>query len=74
MSKRDKGITIHIKTTECDKLLKVAPDSQKIGEFLEWLTGERKLVVCRWETEEEADGADQIQKARASSPARPKAS
>ena len=46
MSKRDKGVNIHIKTSECDKMLKVASDSQKIGEFLEWLQNEREITLC----------------------------
>lgn len=52
------GVNIHIETTECDKLSKVAPDSQKIGEFLDWLQDERepRLTLCRFVEEEGSDG------------------
>jgi hypothetical protein len=32
---------------ECDKLVAVAPQSQKIGEFLEWLQSEKEIVFGR---------------------------
>ena len=32
--------------TECERMVKVAPDSQKIGEFLDWL-GEQGVALCR---------------------------
>lgn len=43
---KNAGVNIHIETSECDKLLKVAPDSQKIGAFLEWLQEERQTVLA----------------------------
>lgn len=32
---------------EIEKLLTVSDKSQIIGEFLEWLQGERRLVICQ---------------------------
>ena len=32
---------------ECDKLVKVAPDSQKIGNFIDWLH-EQGMELCTW--------------------------
>ena len=37
-----------IETPECDKLHEVAEDSNKIGEFLEWLQGERQCVIAEY--------------------------
>lgn len=37
-----------IPTPELDKLLKVKPHSQRIGEFLEWLQG-TGVVLARWQ-------------------------
>ena len=31
---------------ECDKLSAVAEESQKIGEFLEWLHYTKELLIC----------------------------
>lgn len=36
-----------MKTPELEKIQKVAPDSQKIGEFLEWLSG-KEIVLAEW--------------------------
>jgi hypothetical protein len=36
------------KHPECDKLLAVKERSQAIGEFLEWLTGEKGVVLATW--------------------------
>ena len=36
-----------MKTPELKKISKVAPDSQKIGEFLEWLSGQ-DIVLAKW--------------------------
>jgi hypothetical protein len=33
---------------ECEKLVKVAKDSQKIGDFLEWLFGEKNYTLGKW--------------------------
>lgn len=46
MKKRSEGVSIHFATPECDKLLAVSADSQKIGAFLEWLEQERELTIC----------------------------
>lgn len=35
-----------MKTPELDKMKKVSEDSQKIGEFLDWLKG--KYEIARW--------------------------
>lgn len=40
------GVSIHIETNECDKILRVRRESQTIGEFLEWLQGPRELTIC----------------------------
>lgn len=48
-----------METPECDKMLKVRDQSQLIGEFLDWLQTDKALAICRLETKEEADGADQ---------------
>lgn len=34
---------------ECEKMKDVQEDSQKIGEFLDWLLNKRGLVICKWE-------------------------
>lgn len=34
-------------TTELDKIVKVHEDSQRIGEFLEWLA-EQEIVLAEW--------------------------
>ena len=34
---------------QCDKLLAVKDKSQVIGEFLEWLQGEKNLVIAEWD-------------------------
>ncbi len=34
---------------ECDKLTKVAPESQKIGEFIDWLQNEKKIHLAHWQ-------------------------
>ncbi len=34
--------------SEVEKLRNIGDDSQRIGEFLEWLQGERKLVIAEW--------------------------
>jgi hypothetical protein len=39
-------------TPELDRLVSVSAESQKIGEFLEWLSQERKLVLCELERDE----------------------
>ena len=36
------------KAPEHEKLKKVAESSQVCGEFLEWLQGEKSLVLARW--------------------------
>lgn len=33
---------------ECEKMAKVRDQSQKIGEFLEWLRGEKEIVFCTY--------------------------
>lgn len=43
---------------ECEKLHAVSDDSQKIGEFLEWL--KRKYYICEfWDREKLDDSGDQ---------------
>lgn len=41
---------------EHDKLTAVAADSHKIGEFLEWLTGDRGLTIARFSGREATQG------------------
>lgn len=36
-------------TGEIEKLQAVQGESQRIGEFLDWLQGERKLVIAQWQ-------------------------
>lgn len=36
-----------MKTPELDKMLKIRTDSQRIGEFLEWLEGE-EITLAEW--------------------------
>lgn len=40
---------------ECDKMLAVQNRSQDIGEFLEWLRGERGLILAQYD-EDHFDG------------------
>ena len=50
-----------MKTPECDKLKAVSGSSQDIGEFLDWLTGEKGLTVCNeHEHDEWCEGEDEI--------------
>ena len=35
---------------ECERLHAVSSESQKIGEFLEWLTGEKGLTLAEYHT------------------------
>lgn len=35
-----------VETTECEKLRLAAPDSQKLGEFLDWLREEKDFRLC----------------------------
>lgn len=49
----------NVRTPECDKLLEVKDESQSIGDFLDWLTHEKKIVLCEWrevDRDEEEDG------------------
>jgi hypothetical protein len=41
-------LTIELQTTELDKMHKVHPQSQAVGEFLEWLQ-EENLALCRYD-------------------------
>lgn len=41
------------KYPECEKLQAVHEESQKIGQFLDWLTGERGIYFCKFYTLEE---------------------
>lgn len=48
--------TILVPVPEHDKLRKVATESQSCGAFLDWLTGERGLILCEMcEMESEND-------------------
>lgn len=40
---------------ECEKLLKVSHISQPIGEFIEWLLGERGYVLAEWKKNDDED-------------------
>ena len=44
-----------IKTPELDKMLKVKEDSQKLGEFLDWLKG--KYELAQWH---DSHGVDRL--------------
>lgn len=35
-------------THECEKLVNVSEQSQKIGEFLDWLLNEKGYVLAKW--------------------------
>ena len=37
---------VSVPTRECDRLHTIAPQSQVIGEFLDWLQCERGLTLC----------------------------
>jgi hypothetical protein len=37
-----------MKTPELEKMKAVQPKSQVIGEFLEWLTGEKEITLAKW--------------------------
>lgn len=41
---------------ECERLAAVAPESNRIGEFLDWLTQERKIQLAVWEPLMECSG------------------
>jgi hypothetical protein len=40
---------------ECDKLASVADKSQVIGEFIDWLLGEKQYILAKWGTGEVED-------------------
>ena len=42
-----------IKTPELDKMEKVREESQKIGEFMDWLRGEKGLEIATWIDDED---------------------
>jgi hypothetical protein len=44
-----------IKTPECDKLLAVKDKSQVVGEFLDWLRDEKKVVLSIYSTAEDEE-------------------
>lgn len=50
MSTRQK--VMGVETPECDKLVRVAPLSQEIGHFLDWLQ-EQGIQLCDWSDEDE---------------------
>ena len=35
------------RTPECDKMLEIREFSQKVGEFLDWLKHDQKIIFCR---------------------------
>lgn len=43
------------KYPESEKLLAIASQSQKIGEFLDWLSQEKEIVFARWVDDEESE-------------------
>lgn len=44
------NISNYPETPELDKLGKVAPTSQKIGEFVDWLRAEKGILLANWPT------------------------
>jgi hypothetical protein len=40
---------------ECEKLRAAAAESQKIGQFLDWLFGEKECVLAKWVNHEHDD-------------------
>jgi hypothetical protein len=44
---------------ECEKMLAVKSKSQPIGEFIEWLRGERGIVLAKW-CDKDEDGEDYL--------------
>lgn len=46
-----------INTPECDKLAAVRDRSQVVGEFIEWLTGEKGIELAIFGENEEGDEA-----------------
>lgn len=44
-----------LKSPECEKMLAVQTLSNAIGNFMEWLQGERKLTLCREITRKEIE-------------------
>lgn len=47
------------KCPECEKLVAVAPKSQAVGEFLEWLISEKEIFLCK-QTESWEEYGDQF--------------
>ncbi len=37
---------------ECDKLVKIAPQSNVIGEFLDWLESEKEIILAIYDDDE----------------------
>lgn len=35
-------------TPTLDKMISVAEDSNKIGDFLDWLRDNKKIILCKW--------------------------
>lgn len=42
-----------VETTECAKMLAVSQDSQKLGEFFEWLKEDAGFTVCEYDAHHE---------------------
>jgi len=47
------------KYPECEKLAKVSKTSQKVGEFLDWLRGDKEFILCKY-IEDDDDGHDLV--------------
>ncbi len=48
-------------THECEKLHAVAEQSQKIGEFLDWLLNAKGYVLAKWDASEDGESGDEDQ-------------
>ena len=40
---------------ECDKLVKVSKESNKIGSFLDWLRSEKNFIICQYSENDDGD-------------------
>lgn len=48
-----------MKYTECEKMKEVQEDSQKIGEFLDWLQNDKQVILSRYYDDVECEHCEE---------------
>lgn len=52
---KSSGVTLHIETPTLDKMLSVKDESQKVGNFIEWLSAEGYVIAKYGEERRQRD-------------------